>query len=52
MPFLIVVIFIWAIPFRPGLLRARFARLLLRNELNPSYPYRGLIDLFYLGDAI
>ena len=25
---------------RPGLLRARFARLLLRNELNPAYPYR------------
>jgi len=25
----------------PGLLRARFARLLLRNELNPTYPYRG-----------
>ena len=27
-------------PFRLGLLRARFARLLLRNEPSPSYPYR------------
>ena len=32
---------------RPGLLRARFARLLLRNELNPAYPYRiFLVELF------
>ena len=26
---------------RPGLLRARFARLLLSNEPSPAYPYRG-----------
>ena len=25
---------------RPGLLRARFARFLLRNEPSPAYPYR------------
>ena len=25
---------------RPMLLRARFARLLLRNEPSPTYPYR------------
>ena len=30
----------------PGLLRARFARFLLRKETSPSYPYR---DFFVLG---
>ena len=33
---------------RPGLLRARFARLLLRNELNPAYPNRGNFKLNYV----
>ncbi|NBY11339.1 MAG: hypothetical protein EBQ77_10160 [Sphingobacteriia bacterium] len=37
---------------RPGLLRARYARLLLRNEPSPAYPYRGFFYLKYdLGDA-
>ena len=37
---------------RPGLLRARFARFLLRNEPNPTYPYRDNFMLkFYVGDA-
>ena len=27
----------------PGLLRARFARFLLRNELSPAYPYRDFL---------
>ena len=27
--------------------RARFARLLLRNEPNPAYPYRGFIRIVY-----
>ena len=35
-------------PFRPGLLRARFARLLLRNEPSPVYPYRGNFMLNYV----
>ena len=34
-----VVIFIWAMPFRPGLLRARL-RSVAFGELNPTYPYR------------
>ena len=41
-------IFIRAMPFRPGLLRARFARLLLRNELNPTFPYRDCFILNYV----
>ena len=32
-------------PFRARLLRARFARLLLRNEPSPSYPYRNCFIL-------
>ena len=30
----------WTIPFRPGLIGLAFARLLLRNEPSPAYPYR------------
>ena len=42
MPFVRVYVFELLLGrcLRPGLLRARFARLLLRNELNPTYPYR------------
>ena len=34
-----VVIFIWAMPFRPGLLRARL-RSVACGEPSPAYPYR------------
>ena len=37
---------------RPGLLRARFARFLLRKEPSPAYPYRGFNFMlnYFLGD--
>ena len=31
---------------RPGLLRTRFARLLMRKEPSPAHPYRNLFELF------
>ena len=42
MPFWLIVIFICAMPTGPGFFMLAYARLLLRNELNPSYPYRVL----------